>query len=254
MDESDRHKIHIGVFIPADSQLLDLACVDIFGTASYEYMILLKDQLPAAMYNLAPSVTISYIGTVPAGDLIECTSSLKIRCTHNLSSPEVAPGTLDIVLVPGPDPNSVIDDASKKWLAAHAARKETDILCVCTGVYVCGAAGILNGKKVSGPRGLQDDLKKKFEGVTWVGDELRWTSDGNFWSSGGVTNGNDLVAAYMRQSRHFPGPVGEMAMTLTDTGDRPQKYGSGQAVFTLGIVWQILKAVVMGVPGKTKKA
>jgi transcriptional regulator GlxA family with amidase domain len=70
------------------------------------------------------------------------------------------------------------------WLAAHAARQETDILSICTGILVCGEAGLLKGKKACGPRGLQDELAKRFDGVEWVGDELRWTRDGNIWSSG----------------------------------------------------------------------
>lgn len=40
---------------------------------------------------------------------------------------------------------------------------------------------------------------------------------------------------------------------LTDTGDRPQVYGTGTGLFTIGIVWQVLKAAVMGI-GKQKAA
>lgn len=58
---SPRPTIRIGVFIPADCQLLDMACVDIFGTSSYEYISVVKDlvSVPSAMLNLAPSVQIS---------------------------------------------------------------------------------------------------------------------------------------------------------------------------------------------------
>jgi hypothetical protein len=38
---------------------------------------------------------------------------------------------------------------------------------------------------------------------------------------------------------------------MTDTGDRPQSYETGKAVFTLGVAWQVLKAVVLGL-GKKK--
>jgi transcriptional regulator GlxA family with amidase domain len=90
------------------------------------------------------------------------------------------------VIVPGPDPLTKWDDIkdATDWLAAHAARPETDILSICTGIYLCGAAGLLKGKKACGPRGLQDHLAKQFEGVQWVGEELRWVRDGNLWSSG----------------------------------------------------------------------
>jgi putative intracellular protease/amidase len=102
----------------------------------------------------------------------------------------VQPGHLDVVLVPGADPRLDWTTKDKKesldWLAGHAARGDntTDILSVCTGIYLCGAAGLLKGKKACGPRGLQADLAKKYGGVDWVGDELRWVRDGNIWSSG----------------------------------------------------------------------
>jgi transcriptional regulator GlxA family with amidase domain len=111
---------------------------------------------------------------------------MRVACTHHLSDAAVQPGQLDIVLVPGPDPATKFEDKTvTDWLAAHATRAETDILCVCTGIYLCGAAGLLKeGRRACGPRGLQDDLKKLYPGVAWVGDDLRWVRDGNFWSSG----------------------------------------------------------------------
>lgn len=72
-------------------------------------------------------------------------------------------------------------------------------------------------------------------------------------NAGGITNGNDLVAAYARLSGRFPGPVAEMGLVMTDTGDRPQLYGTGKVGFTMGIVWQVLKAMFMGI-GKSKTA
>lgn len=41
---------------------------------------------------------------------------------------------------------------------------------------------------------------------------------------GGVTNGNDLVAAYARQSRHFPGPVAKSELKLVKVDERPQRH------------------------------
>ncbi|KAK3309569.1 class I glutamine amidotransferase-like protein [Chaetomium strumarium] len=227
-----RDTIRIGVFIPFGCQLLDMACVDVFGTMSYEYLSVVSELVPAPILELTPSVKIFYISTVQPGSLIELTSTAQLACTHHLSDPAVQPGQLDIVIVPGPDPSLDWTTQEKKealdWLAAHAAQVEkTDILSVCTGIYPCGAAGLLKGKKACGPRGLQADLTKKYEGVDWVGHELRWVRDGNFWSSGGVTNGNDLAAAYARESGRFPGPVAELALLMVDVGDRPQRYTTG---------------------------
>jgi hypothetical protein len=54
-----RSTIRIGVFIPADAQVLDTACVDILGCMSYEYLSLMKDMIPAPILALAPSMQIS---------------------------------------------------------------------------------------------------------------------------------------------------------------------------------------------------
>lgn len=53
-------------------------------------------------------------------------------------------------------------------------------------MFVCGAAGMLQGKKACGPRDLQGMLAEQFKAqeVQWVGSEVRWTRDGNFWSCG----------------------------------------------------------------------
>lgn len=45
-----------------------------------------------------------------------------------------------------------------------------------------------------------------------VGDRYRWVQDGNFWSSGGVTNGNDLMAAYARANKHWPPVIVELGL------------------------------------------
>jgi putative intracellular protease/amidase len=202
-----RKTLRIGVFIPTECQLLDMACVDILGTMSHEYLTWVKEFAPGPIVDLAPSIRISCmcdpfhsciplhvadpflckdISRLQPGELIPVTSSARVPCTHHFSDPEVQPGQLDIVIVPGPDPLTNWDEIkdATDWLAAHAARPETDILSICTGIYLCGAAGLLKGKKACGPRGLQDHLAKKFEGVQWVGEELRWVRDGNLWSSG----------------------------------------------------------------------
>lgn len=41
---------------------------------------------------------------------------------------------------------------------------------------------------------------------------------------GGVTNGNDLVAAYMRESGRFAPELVEACLGFVDVGDRPHRY------------------------------
>lgn len=70
---SARKNIHIGVFIPAPrgAQLLDTACIDVFGIASYEYLSELPI-LPKDLSSVAPEVKISYIGSQKSGEILKC--------------------------------------------------------------------------------------------------------------------------------------------------------------------------------------
>lgn len=176
--------IRIGVFIPHGAQTLDTACVDVLGVMSHEYLSAIP-QLPAHVAALAPHVSVAYITTPTQGSNIPLTSGMTIRATHSYSDAEVAPGKLEVVLVPGPDPMLAFDDeGALAWLRAQAGVEGVDVLSICTGLFVCGAAGIADGKRASGPRGLQGMLKERFAKIELVGDEYRWVRDGNFWSSG----------------------------------------------------------------------
>ncbi len=184
MTTATRTKVRIGVFMPSEVQLLDLACVDLFAMLSHDYLIQLK-MLPSSLTDLAPEISISYVGTASA---VPTTAQTKILTTHLVSDPEVAPGKLDVVLVPGPDPCSSWGEDVKGWLRGHGERKDTDVLCVCTGIFLVGDAGLLTGKTVCGPRGLQKRITERYEGVKTVGDRFRWVKDGNLWTSGGFAS------------------------------------------------------------------
>lgn len=67
-----------------------------------------------------------------------------------------------------------------------------------------------------------------------------------------MTNGNELVAAYARQSAHFPNPVAELGIKMAEVGMLPQEYEQGNAQFTVSVVWQLLKAWFTG-PGSKPK-
>jgi len=179
-----RPTVHVGVYIPCDTQLLDTAAVDIMHMASYEYLSPMSELLPSGPIALAPSVQLYWISQTAPGTLVTLTAGAKVAVTHHLSDLAVAPGKLDIVFVPGPDPTLEFGPEITDWLRQQGQAEDTDIICVCTGILLCGAAGLLEGRRASGPRGLQDMIKKKFPNVKLVGQEYRWVQDGNFWSSG----------------------------------------------------------------------
>ncbi len=160
--------VKIGVFIPTESQFLDAACIDVLGMMSREYLSLVA--VPAHVAAAAPSVAISYV-TLPGNSMLKLTSNLTVVPTHDTTHPDVQPGRLDILFVPGPDPATRFPAEATAFVRAHFGSPGVDVLCVCTGIYLCGQAGILDGRTACGPRGLQADIKKKFPGVTLVGEK-----------------------------------------------------------------------------------
>lgn len=244
--------------MPSSVQLLDLATVDVLASMSKEYLRLLP--LPAHISEIAPSTKITYITSPKLFPTVSLTADLSVRASHTYEDDDVGPGKLDIIVVPGTDPADDFEEASTKWLRDHFNTRGVDVLCVCTGVYLCGAAGILDSRQVSGPRGLQDELIRKYPNAHFVGEEYRWIQDGNLWSSGmskpgprlgqlltttsgGITNGNDLMAAYAQaQNKYWPKSISKLGAMLVDVGDRPQMYHQSQRKFFTVFAWQVIQS------------
>ena len=228
-------KLRIGVLVCPDVQLFDLSTIDLLGCMSINYlqqMPFLSDEFKA----LTPTIEFVYVApfaqgtaSTPAPEL-SLTCNITLKATYTYDSLEVAPGTFDAIVVPGPSPDIKLESGALKWLKSQSEAQGTDILSVCTGLYVCAQAGIADGKSVSGPRGAQADLKAKYQSLKLVGNEYRWVKDGNLWSSGGITNGNDLMIAYARGSGHFPAEVVDFSIGWCDVVDRGQLYEGPKAI------------------------
>lgn len=65
-------------------------------------------------------------------------------------------------------------------------------------------------------------LKQMSPKTTWT--EKRWEVDsaGKVWTSGGVTNGLDALAAFVRKT--YAPEVAGLVCTMADIGDRGQLY------------------------------
>jgi transcriptional regulator GlxA family with amidase domain len=171
--------LRIGVFLAAEVQLLDLSPIDLFAMLSPSYLETCK--LPAPLIALGIPFIIHYISlSTPE---ISLTSSLTIKTPKTIKDEDVQPGMLDVLLVPGPDPNAIFEEEALGFVRGHVANEGCDVLSVCTGCRVLACAGILDGKKASAPRGLVGRLRKEHSGVDWD-DERRWVRDGRIWSSG----------------------------------------------------------------------
>lgn len=164
-------------------QLFDIAPVDLFGMLSQDY--LRACNLPSSIVStgfLPSQLRITYISPLGADSHTATTASLDLRNNVGLDDESVGPGKLDILFIPGPPPTDVPDEKMCAFVWRHF-QAGVDLMTACTGVFVAGHAGVLDGKRATGPRELIGMmLKKKFGNVLW--EEKRWTQDGNLWTSG----------------------------------------------------------------------
>jgi len=111
------------------------------------------------------------------------------------------PGDLpDMVLVAGASPQDPLpaDQAPLvPWLRRHHAGIPT-VVSICTGAFVLGYAGILDGRRATTHWLHLETLRARFPRVRVV-DEGIFVQDGAVWTSAGVTAGIDLALALVER-------------------------------------------------------
>lgn len=102
--------------------------------------------------------------------------------------------TLDILLIPGGATGTAlqtIDQDVLNWIQ-HIDENSVYTTSVCTGAWILGATGLLKGKKASTHWYRAEEMMDKY-GAEYTGK--RWTRDGKYWTSAGVTGAMDLALA-----------------------------------------------------------
>ncbi|KAL3484308.1 ThiJ/PfpI family protein [Aspergillus germanicus] len=234
--------LRIGVLIISKVQLIDLSCIDMFSLVDKTYLT--EGNFPAPLRALGRTVEIHYIGATGRGTLTTTTAGLTLSLTDAYTDDTVAPGKLDIVLIPGCFPDITPDEEGLELVRRHA-HVGTMILSVCSGCYVLGWSGVCEGRKVTGPRVLIPALRRRFPGVQWD-DKLRMVRDGNVWSCGSITNGYYLVAEYMRQTG-TPEALIEAMYLVADAASRDLEYKETLVAKIVWLSWQVVKAVPIAI-------
>lgn len=113
-------------------------------------------------------------------------SVLTLNPTHDFDD---CPPT-DLLCIPGGFgvDDAMLDAATIAFVKREAARAKY-VTSVCTGAFILGAAGLLNGKKATTHWAYHDELRKV--GATPV--RARVVRDGNLFTGGGVTAGIDFA-------------------------------------------------------------
>jgi transcriptional regulator GlxA family with amidase domain len=109
------------------------------------------------------------------------------------------------------------------WLRRHRARIPT-LVSICTGAFVLGAAGVLDGRRATTHWLYLAELRARFPAARVV-DEGIYVKDGNVWTSAGITAGIDLTLALVEEDhgRELAAAVAKrMVLFLRRSGNQAQ--------------------------------
>ena len=91
------------------------------------------------------------------------------------------------------------------WIQSRAAEADV-VMSVCTGAFLLGSAGLLDGRNATTHHDFYDDFEAGFPGATLHRD-VRYTEDGGISTAGGLTSGIDLALRVV--DRYFGRPAAE---------------------------------------------
>lgn len=161
----------------------------------------------------------------------EIVSSAGLTMNNLIDFKTLDTGENDIIFVPGADFHIMTSDDFKNSMAdfndwlAKAYMKKAKIASVCTGAFILGDAGILNGKMVTTHWKYLSILQEQYPACD-VNKNVLFVKDGNLYSSAGVSTGVDL-ALFIIEELHGIKMANEiskeMVVYMRRKADNPQE-------------------------------
>ncbi len=143
---------------------------------------------------------------------------------------------LDILIIPGGAKETFLqtqDQEVLEWIR-KIDKKSVYTASVCTGAWILGATGLLEGKKVSANWYRADEIMKMY-GANYQPE--RYVRDGKYWTSAGVTAGMDMALGMMNE---LMGEKYTKAVLLDLEYDPKPLYADGNATKTEPIVKEMM--------------
>jgi transcriptional regulator GlxA family with amidase domain len=173
----------------------------------------------ATAMQLDPSIAYECLAVSNLGGSIEHSSGL---CLDTKPVSQVRFQQSDTVLVAGalqtPLAKAVADEILLNAMV-RAARSCERFGSVCSGSFILGAAGLLEGKTATTHWRARNQMKRFFKQARFDEDAL-YVRDGNLWTSAGVTTGIDMSLA-MLELDHGAAIKAKVAKELVVYAHRP---------------------------------
>lgn len=109
-------------------------------------------------------------------------------------------GRPDMLVVAGGSPGAPLPPSQAtlvRWLRLKQ-REIPRLVSICTGAFVLGEAGLLNGRRATTHWRFLDDLRQRFPKARVVDEEI-FVRDGRLSTSAGITAGIDLTLALVEE-------------------------------------------------------
>jgi transcriptional regulator GlxA family with amidase domain len=164
-----------------------------------------------------------------AYEIVHAAATPTVRSAQGLDFAGLVPfpdvGPDDRVIVPGYTLADTRPPAALVAWVRRAAKAGAEICSVCTGTFVLGEAGVLDGRRCTTHWKRVRELQRRFPRATVVGDRL-FVEDGPVTSSAGIASGIDMALALLARDG---GPVlassvaREMVVYLRRDGSHAQE-------------------------------
>ncbi|CAM5228827.1 Helix-turn-helix domain-containing protein OS=Streptomyces tendae OX=1932 GN=GUR47_06120 PE=4 SV=1 [Streptomyces tendae] len=180
------------------------------GVLVFDGMKLLDLSGPAEVFSEANRFGADYRISIVSADGSPVSSSIGMRVPADTDAPAAAFDTLVVVggdALPGSPVSPALATAAKV-LADRAGR----VASVCTGAFVLGAAGLLEGRRATTHWQHTAALARRCP-TTRVEPDALFVKDGTTYTSAGVTAGIDLALALLEED-HGPALAREVARSL----------------------------------------
>ena len=136
-----------------------------------------------------------------------CATTPRLRTDQGLVLADLEPlpaaGEGDLIVVPGMKYRATqhVDRSVIRWLKTSAAAG-AQVASICTGAFILGEAGLLDGKRCTTHWSRTSELRQRFPKARVVDNRL-FVSDGAVTTSAGIASGIDMALALIEHS-HGP--------------------------------------------------
>ncbi|KAI0385239.1 class I glutamine amidotransferase-like protein [Hypomontagnella monticulosa] len=162
--------------------------LDVFGPL--DILNLLSKKTPLTLHVLAATLDPVPTGTPITGH----TTSQSIVPTRTFAD---GFEDIDVLLVPGGFGTRITENIAPVLEFIRAAYpKLRFLLTVCTGSAVAAQSGVLDGRRATSNKRSWAWATAQGPKVHWV-RQARWVTDGNIWTSSGISAGMDMMYAFV---------------------------------------------------------